>query len=268
MRSAPSAATIVVVSVFDIVVCGIDESPEGLEALRQAERLRPPSSRLHLLTAAERALAVHAGWGASGVLEQIEAGARDALARALERAAADTTSRLVDGNPTECLLREAESEHATLLAVGSHGQSRIAGIILGGTATALLHSAPCSVLVARRPRVGLEFPAAVVVGLDGSTESRRALEIARDLGARLDVPVRSLAASGGKPVAWDGLRDVEGLEWSEQQPVTALVEASAGADLLVLGSRGLHGLASLGSVSERVASRAHSSVLVVRDSRR
>jgi nucleotide-binding universal stress UspA family protein len=64
------------------------------------------------------------------------------------------------------------------------------------------------------------------------------------------------------------VRDIEGLEWSEQQPVHALVEASAGADLLVLGSRGLHGLASLGSVSERVASRAHSSVLVVRDSRR
>jgi len=256
------------VNVFDITVCGIDESPEGLEALRQAERLRPPGSRLHLVTAAERSLAVHAGWAASGVLEQIETGARDALARALEHAAPDATSRLLDGNPTDCLLREAESQHATLLAVGSHGQSRIAGIILGGTATALLHEAPCSVLVARRPRGGIGFPASVVAGLDGSPESRRAHEVARELGARLNVPVRSLAASGGKPVSWDGLRDVDGLEWSEQQPVNALVDASAGADLLVLGSRGLHGLASLGSVSERVASKAYSSVLVVRDRRR
>ena len=36
------------------------------------------------------------------------------------------------------------------------------------------------------------------------------------------------------------------------------------ADLLVLGSRGLHGLAAIGSVSEQVAHRAKSSVLVVR----
>jgi nucleotide-binding universal stress UspA family protein len=40
---------------------------------------------------------------------------------------------------------------------------------------------------------------------------------------------------------------------------------SLAADLLVLGSRGLHGLAALASVSERVAKRAFCSVLVVRD---
>ena len=47
-------------------------------------------------------------------------------------------------------------------------------------------------------------------------------------------------------------------------PVETLVEASAGADLLVVGSRGVHGLCTLGSVSERVAHRAACSVLVVR----
>jgi len=36
------------------------------------------------------------------------------------------------------------------------------------------------------------------------------------------------------------------------------------ADLLVIGSRGLHGFRALGSVSEKVAHRAESSVLVVR----
>jgi nucleotide-binding universal stress UspA family protein len=44
----------------------------------------------------------------------------------------------------------------------------------------------------------------------------------------------------------------------------ALVAASADADLVVLGSRGLHGIKSLGSVSERVAHQAASSVLIVR----
>jgi nucleotide-binding universal stress UspA family protein len=36
------------------------------------------------------------------------------------------------------------------------------------------------------------------------------------------------------------------------------------ADLVVVGSRGLRGLKALGSVSERVAHQARSSVLVVR----
>jgi nucleotide-binding universal stress UspA family protein len=47
----------------------------------------------------------------------------------------------------------------------------------------------------------------------------------------------------------------------------ALVEASRGADLLVVGSRGHHELVSvvLGSVSEHCVTHAHSPVLVVRD---
>ena len=36
-------------------------------------------------------------------------------------------------------------------------------------------------------------------------------------------------------------------------------------DLVVIGSRGLHGLKALGSVSERVAHQAECSVLVVRE---
>ena len=46
--------------------------------------------------------------------------------------------------------------------------------------------------------------------------------------------------------------------------MSALVEAAADADLLVVGSRGLHGFKALGSVSERVAYEAACSVLVVR----
>lgn len=33
---------------FERVVCGIDGSPESLEAIRQAERLRPETGELHL----------------------------------------------------------------------------------------------------------------------------------------------------------------------------------------------------------------------------
>jgi nucleotide-binding universal stress UspA family protein len=49
-----------------------------------------------------------------------------------------------------------------------------------------------------------------------------------------------------------------------EEPVPVLTAASADADLLVVGSRGLRGVRALGSVSERVAHRAACSTLIVR----
>jgi nucleotide-binding universal stress UspA family protein len=54
------------------------------------------------------------------------------------------------------------------------------------------------------------------------------------------------------------------LEEQGERALNVLVAASESADLIVVGSRGLHGLKALGSVSERVAHQARSSVLVVR----
>jgi nucleotide-binding universal stress UspA family protein len=189
--------------------------------------------------------------------------AESALARAGEHSAA-ASSRLVEGEPARVLRQEVERHEATAVALGSHGRRRSAGIVLGGTATALLHEAPCSVFLARRPASLHEFPSSITVGVDGSPASLRAFDAARMLCDRLGVPLRTVAATGGKPVDFDGLRGLGELDWDERKPVDALVDASRAADLLVVGSRGLHGLSALGSVSERVAHQAASSVLVVR----
>jgi nucleotide-binding universal stress UspA family protein len=53
-------------------------------------------------------------------------------------------------------------------------------------------------------------------------------------------------------------------ELEARAPVDALVDAADDCDLLIVGSRGLHGLAALGSVAERVAHRARCPVLIVR----
>jgi nucleotide-binding universal stress UspA family protein len=250
-------------SVFDRILCGIDESPQALEALRQASRLGSPCGALHLLAVAETSLAVHGGWAATHLLDEIESGAARALARAQEQSD-PTSSRLIAGHPTQSLMSEIDQVQATLVALGSHGSSRAAGILLGGVATTLLHEAPCSVLIARTPRSPDEFPAPIVVGLDGSTGALLALDSAKELGERLGVPVRMVAATGGKPVDFEGLRSQPNLEWDERKPVDALLAASPTAGLLVVGNRGLHGLAALGSVSERLAHSASCSVLVVR----
>ena len=59
-------------------------------------------------------------------------------------------------------------------------------------------------------------------------------------------------------------------EWAERaerhadaEPIAMLLGRSREADLVVVGSRSLHGLRALGSVSERVAHGSFCSVLVV-----
>ena len=248
--------------VFERVVCGIDDSLEALEALRQADRLRPAGGMLHLVAVVELGLAVHGGFAAPHIAEQIESAAELALERAKDSVSA--TSRLIEGSPTSVLRREIERVRASVVALGSHDGSRPVGILLGTTATTLLHEAPCSVLLARNPADQSAFPSSIVVGVDGSSAALHAFEAADDLGARLGAPVRVVAATGGKPLNLEGLRAVPGVEWDERKPLDALVDAAGSADLLVVGSRGLHGLAALGSVSERVAHQAACSVLVVR----
>lgn len=96
------------------------------------------------------------------------------------------------------------------------------------------------------------------------------------LGGGVPTYLEALAATGERPVDDDGLVELRRrfdpaapvgstgsgkasslFRWSDRPPVEAL---------LVVGSRGLHGRAALGSVSERIAHEAHyCSVLVIRE---
>lgn len=256
---------------FERIVCGIDGSSAGFEALRQASTLRPVQGELVALVVCEVGLAVHAGFEAGHAAARLEEDAE----RIRAEAAAElegipfATADIVRGRPVAALLGALERHRADLLVVASHGVSRPVAIVFGSVASELLHRAPCSVLVAREPAGGDSWaPRAITAGVDGSAHSLRALEVARALGERFAAPVRRLACTGGKPVDVDGLSGVEALEWDERHPVDALVAAAASSDLVVVGNRGLHGLASLGSVSERVAHRARCSVLAVREAAR
>ena len=249
--------------VFDRIVCGVDSSPESLEAARQADRLRSSEGLLRLATVADVNVAVHAGFSATRVLGELDAAARDALHTAVD-AVHPSSTHLLAGDPVPGLLDELRRSDATLVSVGPHGHSRMLGMLLGGMSTALLHEAPCSVLLARKPRFG-PFPASILCGVDGSDQSLVAAEVANDIAARFGSELVFVAATGGKPVDLERISDLGSEVVDDQRsPVEALVDLSHEADLLVVGSRGLHGLAALGSVSERVAHRAASSVLVVR----
>ena len=199
------------------------------------------------------------------VADRLEHAAGSALADAAAILGPHAELRRLQGLTVEVLLAEAERIEATLLAIGTHGHPRLEEIVLGGVAGELLHQAPCAVLVARPVRDPATFPRDIVVGIDGSDEAERAFEAARSLADRHHGTLRSVVAEGDKSVELGAIAQRHPrVEAVAAAPVQALVEASSGADLLVVGSRGLHGVRALGSVSERVAHEAPCSVLVVR----
>lgn len=250
--------------VFKRILVGVDLTPESLEAARQAKRLLEPGGALDVVTALELATTAGAGFAEPPAAAQLEAESKAALDAARD-VVPEASFRVVEGRADQVLMDTAHADGATLVAVGSHGISRPVGIALGSAATALLHSAQCSVLITRAPQGGEDFPRRIVVGVDGSPESELAAAVAFGLGQRFGVEAWPIAARDGKGFdvsAVDGIATNVLIE--DGSPVDALVDGAARADLLVVGSRGLHGVRALGSVSERVAHQAPCSVLVVR----
>jgi nucleotide-binding universal stress UspA family protein len=248
-------------ALFRRIVCGVDGTPESTSAVEQAARLRDDDGVLRLVSAANLALAAHAGMGAVHAADLLQQDAESALAEA-GRLAPSATEHLVNGDPVTVLLHEAEQ--ATLLALGTHGRGRTVALFLGTVAARMLRDAPTSVLIAR-PARDSEWPQSIVAGVDGSASSGIAFSVARLVAERFGATVRATASTKDHLDEQAARKIAPDLDEDARGAVDVLVEASASADLLVVGSRGLHGLKALGSVSERVANQARCSVIVVRD---
>jgi nucleotide-binding universal stress UspA family protein len=251
-------------SLFDRVVVGIDGSEAGFAAIRQAARLVAPDGSLEVFAAVRFAEAALAGWSAAHAADMLERDTDAVIRKGMEIAGPRASSELVDGQPLRAFLGELGRKQATLAVVGAHSHSRFAEIVLGGVAAGLLHDARCSVLIARPPLAEALFPRTLVAGSDGSPEAGAAVEVAQLLARRFAAPLTVVTALDGKDVDLERARLQTPIETTAEHPVDALVHASTTADILVVGSRGLHGPMALGSVSERVAHQARCSVLVVR----
>jgi nucleotide-binding universal stress UspA family protein len=259
----PAAASVDVLdagAVFERLVVGVDGSEAGFEAVRQASRLVAPDGWLELFSADYMIDANLAGWSAPEITAQLERELRPAMRRAEEIAGPRAETRLVNGPPLPSLMHELEEKQSTLAVLGTHDHRRFSEIMIGGVVGELLHNAPCSVLIARPPSVAAFFPYKIVAGVDGSPESDAAAATARYLADRFRAQLHVVTALRDKRVDLDRARMWSPVE-VEKHPVEALAEIDA--DIVVVGSRGLHGLRALGSVSERVAHRADCSVLVV-----
>lgn len=255
--------------IFERVICGIDATEESLDAARQATRLAAADGRVLLVAVAELEVAAQAGFAASMVAKELEEEAEEALERATDAVSSirPVETRLLSGPLPATLQAVIADESASLIVLGTHGHGRGSGILLGRASTTLLHDAACSVLIARRPADWESFPSSVAVGVDGSPDAAAAAAAADALAQRFGCRVRAILATGGESVDAAAVQAARpDVEVSGRKPLDALVEASGGADLVVVGNRGRHGLKSLGSVSERVAHQAKCSVLVVRRS--
>lgn len=188
-------------------------------------------------------------------------------------------------------LIEAAGTDASLIVVGARGMSGFKGLLLGSVSRHVLNAATGPVAVIRVDATRSGGP--VVVGIDGSEPSRRALQWATDYarcrGLGLialhawDPPYATFAflappnigsyAAGAERFVVQELTHVDatGLirpiepRAVESRASAALLEASCAASLVVVGSRG-HGRVThtlLGSVSDQVSHYATCPVVVV-----
>jgi nucleotide-binding universal stress UspA family protein len=246
---------------FNRIVCGVDGTPASDPALHQALRLIAAEGSLVLLAVTNVADAAHAGIAAAHAAGLLQHEAEAVLEKA-KAIAPSAHWKLVHADPATALLREADD--ATLVCIGSHGRSRAAGLLLGTVAARMLHEGHCSVLIARDAPSPEKWPQTIVAGVDGSEGSATALAAARSLADHFGSRFRAIASTEHGLDINRARELAPELEEDERDVLATLRAASDSADLLVLGSRGLHGVKALGSVSERAAHQARSSVLVVR----
>jgi nucleotide-binding universal stress UspA family protein len=249
-------------------------------AQAEAERRDLP---LSLLVAEGVLYAAAPGFGATTPWpEGLTDGLHDEARRYVKARAGDreVDVRAMVGTPAAVLV--AASDGAELVVVGRRQRSALGEFFAGSTSAQVVAHASCPVVVVDREFSGPPT-APIVVGVDGSVESRAALEFAFERASYHGAPGVGvhgwwLDAPGDLPTVWlsedlhDEFEDVAAgtlddalAPWVDRYPdvevrkvlerqvaAEAVLSAATDAQLIVVGSRGRGGFAGLllGSVSQ------------------
>jgi nucleotide-binding universal stress UspA family protein len=88
---------------------------------------------------------------------------------------------VVNGAPAEAIVREASRVRADIIVIGWRGQGPVRRLLTGSVSREVVRKAPCPVLVTRRAANDVSR---VVVGVDGSSQARAAVDFVARLPAR------------------------------------------------------------------------------------
>ncbi|MCK7638199.1 universal stress protein [Corynebacterium pygosceleis] len=205
---------------------------------------------------------------------------------------------VAEGSPIDMLLEMSPS--VTMIVMGSRGLGGLSGMVMGSVSAAVVSHANCPVVVVREDS-GVRDETRygpVVVGVDGSGTSRKAIEYAfAEASARgaeliavhtwMDMQVQtSLAGLSAAQEQWVTIEEEQEALLAERlagfaseypdvpvkrlvtrdRPVRALSDAAQGAQLLVVGSHGRGGFKGmlLGSTSRALLQSAPCPMMVVR----
>lgn len=255
---------------FERILCGVEGNPASTEAARQAIVLAGEDGEVHF----------------TAVYTSFELGPdyhRDALEKSLDEAVSMASEAGVTASRS---LREAkyatdvllpESRDHDLLVIGTHGHSRAHGIVFGSTASQAAHNLESPLLVARAAGGGNGFAGRIVFATDGSEGSWAPARAAAGLASRFGSELEVLHVADGKHDDAPPVIEKQVAELAERSGTTPKVTTPEGhatkeivelakedgASLIVAGRRGVKGIKSLGSVSERIVTDAHCSVLLV-----
>ena len=139
---------------FQHVLVPIDFSADSLSALQVAnDRFAQPSATLTLVTAVDAADTVSehvdlrsqvVGTHAADVQRQLQL-----LANTHRTSWQDVLTVVEVGKPDDVIVSAAQTTHADLVVMGSHGKAGLARRLVGGTADHVSRKLPCSVMVLR-----------------------------------------------------------------------------------------------------------------------
>ncbi len=140
---------------YRTIVVGTDGSSSAAEAVEHsAELAAADEARLVVVTAfeptdhdeADESIPSDVRWMLTD-RNTAEGHAREARSLAHDRGVSDVVVQALDGDPAEKLIETADDFGADLIVVGSVGLTGASRFILGSVASAVLHHAPCDVLV-------------------------------------------------------------------------------------------------------------------------
>jgi nucleotide-binding universal stress UspA family protein len=185
------------------------------------------------------------------------------------------------GPAAPVLLGAAARTGADMLVLGARGLGGFAGLLLGSVSQECVEHSPCPVVVLRDGHDRLDGP--IVVGLDGSDGSTRALDWTIGLAEATDSHIVAVHAPGigannatveaarqsleewCAPIAHRGLTHEIRVESGDARTALEAAADATDASLLVVGTRGLGALRGLllGSVAGYVVRYATRPVAVV-----